>query len=640
MAGIVVFAVYLLVGILLSQLLLADKSPLIRGWIGLSLGFVLFMWLPVLFAFFFAFTLLAECLALLLLLLLAAGAFAYRRRHPAALRGLSPGDRRMAVALLCFVLPMAAFMAYLQHTHTLREVDGALHVGQATYGDLAMHLSIIMGLRGASLPTHYAMLPSQTLGYPMLTDAMSTSMVLLGTSVRLSMIIPSVAMSALVYAGFLLLAKEMTGRTSAAVLAGVLLFFNGGLGFLYHFDLAGQNLGKITEIFTGWYKTPPNQPDLNLRWSNLVVDMLLPQRTFLGGWVLLLPGLYFAREAFRSGKRRPFLLAALFGAALPLVHTHSFMALALYSAGGLLYTLCFGKDKAKRKQTIVGAAYYLLIVAALALPQLVFFTFRQAASNGFLKLHFNWVNNTGNGLIDFYPWFWLKNIGLPLIAMVCALLDYRKNDRMDAIGAALIFIVAETVLFQPLDYDNNKLFYVWYLLMLPMASSWCLAVWDRLRGRRSRVLLAALFIAGSTLSGALSMAREAVSDYQMYSAEDVDLAAYIDSHTPTDAVFITGWRHENPVYTLAGRDIVCGPSNFMWTHGFMDEFSARSSDVRAFYEDPENNLDILEKYDVSYILISWRETYEMTPDWETIAALFTPMFEEGMTALYAVHNDV
>ncbi|MDR0898169.1 MAG: hypothetical protein LBN04_09980 [Oscillospiraceae bacterium] len=634
MPALLVLAAYLAVGLLSARAALADHSPLLRGWIGLCFGLLLLMWLPALAAFFVGFTLLGEGMALGALALIAGGAVWHLRRHPRPARRLQAEDRPMVIALLCIALPLTLLSAYLQHTHTLREVDGALHVGQSTYGDLTMHLSIATGLRGQKLPADYSFFPGARLGYPLLTDAMSTSLLLFGMPLRWSLIIPGVLMSALVFAGFLLLAREMTGKTSAAVLAALFLFFNGGLGFLYDFDMAGSDGSRIAEIFTGYYKTPPNQPDINQRWSNLVVDLLLPQRTFLGGWTLLLPALYFARRAFAGGGLKPFLLAALFGAALPLVNTHAFLALGLYSAGALGYRLVVTrKERAALRALLIGAGAYLGIVVALALPQMLAFTMQQVSGGRFLRLWFNWVNNNGAGLIDFYPWFWLKNIGLPLLAMMFALLDFKKRDRMDLIGALCIFVVAELVLFQPLEYDNNKLFYVWYLITLPAAASWCISVYDRLRGRRSRVALAGLFVGASVLSGSLSMAREAISDYQLFSRADAAVAEYIEAETPPDAVFLTGLHHNNPVFALAGRQVVCGPTLFLHFHGL--DYTARQNRVRMFYADPAENLDVLDAFGVDYILVGSSERYELAVDEEALAGLFEAVYDRDGVVVYA-----
>lgn len=635
MAGIAVMLAYLLGGIALAYIILWDKSPLLRFWIGLSFGMLLFMWLPALAAFFLRFTVLGEMVALGVMLVIVLAAVVYRRRHPVTMQEMTRQDRHMLIALVCFVLPLTILSGYLQYTHTLREVDGALHVGQSTYGDLAMHTSIVTGLRESALPAEYIILPGSPLGYPLLTDATGTSLMLLGLPLSLSIIIPGTLMSMMVYMGYLLLAREMTGKVSAAVIAGVLLFFNGGLGFLYDFDLSGNNLSKISEIFTGFYMTPANQPDYNLRWSNLIVDLLLPQRTFLGGWTLLLPALYFAREAFRTQKMRMFLLVALFGAALPLVHTHSFVALALYSAGALVYT--FFAQRENRKQLLQGAGVYFGIVVVLAVPQLLAFTLQQVTNEGFIKFHFNWVNySESNGFVDFYPWFWLKNIGLPLIVMLCALLDFKRQDRMDIIGASLIFVVAELILFQPLDYDNNKLFYIWYLLMLPAAANWCVALWHRLYARRSRVFLAALFLIVCTLSGSLSIAREVMSDYQLFGASEAAAGAYVETHTDKDDMFLTGVHHNNPIYALAGRKIVCGPSLFLHWHGL--DYAGREAQVRAFYADPVGNLALLAEYDVRYIYLSNYERYDLGADEQALDTLFEINYENAGVKLYAVPN--
>ena len=632
MAGIFVLVFYLLCGVICARAILWDKSPLVRAWTGAAFGMLCFMWLPALFAFALRFTLSAEYCALAAMMLLTlASVFSARKRAKTPAK-LTPEDRSLLKALVCLALPLTLLSAYLQYTHTLREVDGTLHVGQSTYGDLCMHLSIATSLRGSALPADYNILPGTTLGYPILTDATATTMLLFGASIQAAMIVPAVVMSALVYCGYLIFAREVTRNTPAAVVAAVLLFFNGGLGFLYDFDLSGHDFSKITEIFTGYYKTPANQPEYNLRWSNLVCDLLLPQRTFLGGWTLLLPALYFARSALRRHETRDYLLATLFASALPIVHTHSFAALGLYCAGSCVYQ--FVADPENRRRLVRGAGMFLCLTLACALPQVISSTLKQATREGFVHLHFNWVNYTDEGFVDFYPWFWAKNIGLPLLAMICALLEWKKRDRMDFVGAACIFVVAELVLFQPLDYDNNKLFYIWYLLMLPAAGSACVGVWRRLRGTRSRALLAALFLAGSTLSGALSIARECVSDYQLFSAADVAVAEYIEENTDPDDMFLTGLHHNNPVYALAGRDVVCGPSLFLYWHGL--DYMSRDARVRAFYADPENNLALLREYNVKYIVSGSAERYELSSNEEALDALFELIYDEMGTKIYRV----
>ncbi|HML49220.1 MAG TPA: hypothetical protein PKE04_20975, partial [Clostridia bacterium] len=490
----------------MAEGILPEKPPLLRFWLGAVFGLVLWMWLPALWAFAFDFGMLSQYLSLGMMALLCAAVWLLTRRRTER-RAMNDADRKLLRLWLLSVVPLTAFSFFLQYTHTLRPVDGALHVGQSTYGDLCLHLSIATSLRNASFPPEYALLPGTRLAYPFLADALSTSFLLWGMPLNWAMIVPSTLMMALVYTGIFLLAYRMTGSRNVALWSLLLLVFCGGLGFLYDWDMAGAEPWKLEEIFTGYYMTPANQPDLNLRWSNLLADMWIPQRTFLAGWVLLIPALYLLLESLESRRIRDILLLSFLAGAMPLVHTHSFLALGMFS-GGILLAKLFRRSE--RRGLVRLAGLYLGLTLVLALPQLMAFTFPQSASQGFVRFQFNWVNNSGGqGLIDTYLFFWVKNVGLPMLLMLFALLDLPSGQRPAVCGAFAIFAVAELILFQPNEYDNNKLFYVWYLLMLPVALQYGARLFRRMAGLRARVPVAALFLALSMLSGGLSVAREA-----------------------------------------------------------------------------------------------------------------------------------
>ena len=107
---------------------------------------------------------------------------------------------------LALVVPLAILGGYLQYTHTLRNVDGALYVGQSTYGDLCLHLGIATSLRNAAFPPDYSLLPGALLGYPFLADSMVTTLLLFGTDLAPAFVVTGTLMMALVYLGFVLFA--------------------------------------------------------------------------------------------------------------------------------------------------------------------------------------------------------------------------------------------------------------------------------------------------------------------------------------------------------------------------------------------------------------------------------------------------
>lgn len=627
--------VFLASGIAMIHLLLPKKSPLVRVWLGASLGVLLLMQLPALCAYVFDFTLLAHGAALVLLMALLAVCWKLRDPSPAA--GMTEGDRRQMAAMAAVVLPLTVLSAYLQYTHMIMPAeDGSYWCGQSTYGDLCMHLAFVTSMENMSFPPTYNLLAGASLSYPYLVDSLSTSMYMLGMNLSMALVVPGTLMMALTYAGYMLLAQEILGSRNKAVAAAALLFFfNGGLGFIYDFDMAGRDgFAKIREIFTGYYKTPANQPDYNLRWSNVIADLLIPQRALLGGWAMVLPALYLLISSARAKSMRQTIMLALWAGALPLVHTHTFLALGLFSGGYLIGRMAMEPGDAKG--ILKRASVYLCIVLVLALPQVLGNAVKQTVEGGVLRFQFNWVNNSGgNGMIDGYFWFWVKNVGLPFILIICACLNARKRGQLDIVlGMAAIFVVAETILFQRNEYDNNKLFYIWYMFGAILAADYGSILMQRMAGLGGRRVLCVLFMGISMLSGGLSIAREAVSGYQLFGKNAVAAGEWIRENTGKDSVFLTGQQHINPVCSLAGRQIICGSDLYVFFHGL--NYSQQAGDCERFYEDPAHNADVLSRYDVDYIYVSDYERSDFDVDLDAIDEAYELVYQNPDVRIYAV----
>ena len=676
MLAVVYFFLFIHCGMIITFSLFPRKPAVVRCWLGACLGTVLMMWLPALFAFVWEFSYLAHAAAMVLLILLAAAAYFTRDRS--AWAAWSERDERLVKLLLFVALPLTIVGGYLQWTHNIRPMaDGTLHVGQSTYGDLPLHMGIISSLRNAAFPPDYSILPGERLAYPFLADSLSTSFMLLGCSLRASILIPGISMTALVFSGYCILADRMADSQKAAGLAALLFFLNGGLGFFYLLDMQGAALGtggsnelqsvaglwpRIQHVLEGWYQTPANHAEFgtyNLRWSNVIVDMMVPQRTTLGGWCEVIPCIYLLYDALRpetpwgmelkeSGdgpaavwhKRemdwRQGAVLGLWAGMLPMVNTHCFLALGLMSAGWMLYDLITARHHLKNA-LLFWVAYGGIAVLAAA-PQLFTWTFGQAVGNArFLRLHFNWVNNTGSGLRDGYMWFYLKNIGLPFLLILLSLLEKNEKRRFIAAGAFVIFLVAEFVQIQPNDYDNNKLFYIWYMLCAVLAADYGLELLRKLNGMRAKPVVAVLSCILFFSTGVLAVAREWKSDYEMFSKDTVEAAAFVEENTDQHAMFLTDcdW-HINFVSSLTGRNIVCGPDTWLYYHGYRTD--ERKNDIRRFYTEPENNLDVLEKYSVDYILVSNNERARYEIDDDALRRLFPVIYEGdyGGIVIYSV----
>ncbi len=834
MAGVVYLALFLAGGFLIARNWLPRLRPVARGYAGASIGLFLFIWLPALWAYLISFTVTAHLVATLTLGVIVL--FTYISRDHSPRVRYSQEDRRMLRAILWVAVPLTVVAAFLMVTHSIRPAaDGSYHVGQSTYGDLSLHLAVATSAVNAQFPLHNSLMVNATMAYPYLSDTFATSLYMMGMSLPAAMAFTGTIMCASVIFGFALLTAQLAKRRGAVALATCLLFLNGGLGFF--FTLSGTVQGGVVttawdnlrNVLGGYYQTPTNQPDPNnLRWVNILCDMLVPQRGILGGWAMLMPILNLLLPPLvqhRSHPTRALLVAGVLAGGLPLIHTHTYLALVLLSLGMAVYATLHA-PKARKMEAFRPFLLFACVAAALSLPQLVSFTFVQATSSEhFLRLQFNWANNRGGqGLVDPYFWFYIKNIGLPYLLILLALLQRRTGDlrqeadlaaaqtdglfrleedmrgtlvaamtpgqyaepaepapapeysdpdaddiaddgpdpsltplnslmahdmpaygqhslpkspepivktqpeqpytrplepeqlrasafspddndrvgvmravtgqekpekshrplieelfqhafdaekaaetdeklkaasvtdgmaetcfadepiprdwvfgrRMIAAGAFLILLVAEFILFQPNEYDNNKLLYVWFLTLLPMAADYALDLFARIRGVAGWRVLGALLLVVCFLSAGLTVAREAVSDYQAYTAEDIAVADFVLASTPEHTVFLTGNQHLNPVASLAGRTIVCGSDLYLYYHGFTT--TERKADVRAFYESPQDHLTVLQRYGVQYVYVSPWEWAAYDVDTQGLREMLTQVYEsaDGSYLLFAV----
>ena len=671
-ASLIYTFLYLYGGVMAVRFLLPRHRPLNRIWLGTCLGLLLEMWLPALGAALFTFGAEAHVFgAAVLCVLTLVCWFARDKRIPA---GWDEKETSLLIQLLILGIPLTVLAIVLQYTHVMRVDDaGNWHVGQSTYGDLPMHMSFVTGLVGKKFPADYPFYPGNRLSYPFLSDSLSSTFYLLGSSIQAAIIVPAVLMMALCYMGVIVLGRDMTGGKRTALLAAALFFLNGGLGFLYDFDQAGgtwmtidpdapflTRIGqtvsgwfatvgeRIDHIMTGFYKTPTNQPDPNnLRWSNVICDMMVPQRTLLGGWCMVIPCFYLLNTEFRArmmdpeNRYRGLVLLGIWAGALPLIHTHSFLALGLASFGAMIFDLIQGDPKAlavRRPRYDILTRYlaYAGITAVFAVPQLFGFTFAQTFQEGghsFITFQFNWVNNpSGQGMRDLYLWFYIKNIGLPFIVLLAAWFDKKPRNRRILCMAAPIIFVAEFIRFQPNEYDNNKLFYLAWLLCCMVIADWCSGLWNRMKGLTGRRVLAVLAAVVTFMSAGLTIWRECVSDYVAFSKNAVEAGKFVRDNTDPDAVFITGTQHLNPVTAIAGRQIVCGPNLYLYWHGF--DISEREAELTEFYEDPEGNREIPAKYGAEYVYVSSYEYGSYDVDEEGLEKISRKVFENEEATIY------
>ena len=114
------------------------------------------------------------------------------------------------------------------------------------------------------------------------------------------------------------------------------------------------------------------------------------------------------------------------------------------------------------------------------------------------------------------------------------------------------------------------------------------------------------------------------------------MAEYIKEHTPSDAVFLTGTYHLNPVVTLSGRNIYVGSSLYVFFHGMDDDYFNRSENVKQLYKaSPDELVDFCKDNGISYVYVGENERNEHQPSEETLSGL-EEVFTVGSETLYRV----
>ncbi len=618
--SVIYFIIYACTGYLLSRRVFFRERTVVRLWLGGVFSLLLLLWLPALFSFLLGFTAAAQYIALLVCAAIGASALFLGKKQV-----LSKTPWKAELPLLCTLLPLFILGTVLFCTHTLMPVDGALYSGQSTFGDLPLHLGFVTSLaRQGTFPPMYSICPGVAVGYPFLCDSISATFYVLGATLRFSMLLPAVFAYGLVLLGVYLFFERWLKTPGKAVFSTLLFFIGGGFGFAYFFDLLQQDPENLTRIFTAFYETPTNYTAMGVRWVNPIADMLIPQRATLFGWALLFPCLYLLRRAAYEKEKAAFLALGIIAGCMPLVHTHSFLALGVISAIYLFQALASKEGRNQWKLWLTYAGVALLLSA----PQLLCFTFRQAES--FLTLRFNWANES-----DSFLWFYIKNWGLLFLLLPVAVLRFPKAERRYLYGAFALWLLAECIQFQPNPYDNNKLLFVVFAYICGAVGSLLTDAFTAYRGKVGCRYLAAVTCALLFLSGILTLGREVVGKYEQFSSEAVEAAGYIEADTDPRAVFLTATNHNNAVAALTGRNIVCGTSSYLYFHGV--DYSAREEHVRSMYERPDACFDQLRtQYGISYVLFSDYERYTYACDESYYLSRFPVAFENDGVCIYDV----
>ncbi|HET9253177.1 MAG TPA: hypothetical protein VFP58_13775, partial [Candidatus Eisenbacteria bacterium] len=529
----------------------------------------------------------------------AISAAALARRSPQSAGWVTPmfPRRGQAVAWLLLTLATGGVLGWLFLTHMLWERGGVLHTGGGTWGDLALHMSLITRFAEQArftwdMPVYHG----SKLSYPFLIDFTSGVLLRQGLSVQASLIIPGLLLSLAFVQLLFFLAYRWFRSVAAAVLAVVMFLANGSPAGLAYFWKDWQASGvPLQEFLLAMKVEYAHLGDHNLRFSNIVADYFLPQRGVLYGLPAFTLATLLLWQAWSRPEARTRLLlgTAILLGLLPFAHVHTY--LVLIGVWGWLALVAVIRE---RRLTTAWVGF-LLLGLLLSAPQL---SWQLGASygSGFSKWYFGWMRAPDESILT----FWLRNMGPGFVFVFANLVFVWRLRRQDPfllhfyLPLVALFVLTNVYLFQPHAYDNMKFMLYSYLALCLVLGAW-LARW--LWGPTPLPALAALLVVAMTLCGAISILRESYTVWPFHVAEDVDVAKRFQQVVPPESRVLTSDQHNHFVPTLAGRRIVMGYRGWLWTHGV--DYSTLERDVGSMYEGDSLSVPLFQRYGVEYVVI-------------------------------------
>jgi len=477
----------------------------------------------------------------------------------------------------------------------LQEKLDGWYVGQVNlYGDLVFHLGFInkfleSGILLPESPVYAGSKPN----YPIFADFL-TAQIAKFTSIDFSLFATTFLAGILTIYVVRYFILNFIKNEKIVFIAFLLFFLNGGFGFYYFFNDFFTSQKSFVDFVIS---LPHEYTDLKSKgfwWINSYLAYFLPQRGFLFAFPITLTILNLLHVGFMKTKRHFFVLAGLLAGVLPLVQAHSLFVLFIVSACAAIFTTLTSKFK---KEVIVNWIIFATLTIVVSLP---LFNVISTETNPLKYIRFDpgWTSQEN------ILWFWLKNLGLfgPILLVSLTWL-YKKNRHFFLIYLPflLMFLISNVFVFQPWDFDNSKLLIYWFF-----ASTIIVAYFlnDQFFAENlSKKIIGVVFIFFMIFAGSLDVIRTftPITSYQIFSNDDLEIAARVKMLTQKDSRFITASNHNHPIPALTGRSTILGFHGWVWSHGL--DFQERASDVQKVYQGGNVAEDVIKKHKINFVTI-------------------------------------
>jgi hypothetical protein len=540
-------------------------------------------------------------------------------------------------ALAFLLLTFGSFFTLLFSLVLKMQPDG-LYAGHVhVWGDWALHISMAHIFAYKNPSDWFAYHPyfaGGKLTYAFLTNMISGLLIRFGWPIVAAFAVPSILYSLILIAGMYALFYVVLGSKKGSVVATSLFFLSSGPGFLRFIpDFLQAPSWQLL-----FYPMRDYSRLENYEWlaGNFVSGMLMPQRAFLLGmsmtvWILtgFLYVLIHKDRLIRWQRELIMLLCGIAAGILPIAHMHSLIALVIIT--GCISLVSWKQWKILAwfviPAGIVCSIFYFKFVAGgIQNPHFMQILIGWTAPKGWI----NWVR------------MWIDIWGFMIPAAVTGIFLALSKKKIPVaikvfyLSFLAIFALGNIVLFQPVRWDNSKLFLWVYFGFCPVATICIQWLW---RNKWVGKILAIVLFLSLSLTGFMELIRLPRVDqhtFQMINSDDMQLGLQVRQQTDPRAVFLTEPTHNHPVLMWGARSILLGYPTWAWNFGF--EITERQNDIRVMYEGGPNAIPLLEKNKISYVVVGPGELFNLNANEAFYEQNFPLAFSNASTRIYDVRN--
>ncbi len=531
------------------------------------------------------------------------------------------------------------FGAYFTNlfSHLLEIKPDGIYAGHVhVWGDWSLHIAMANIFAYNNPATWFSNHPyfgGGKLTYGFLTNLISGLLIRAGWPLPTAFLLPSIIFAFLLLFGIYFVYYQILESKKLAITSLTIFFLSSGPGFLKIFEIWKNN--PSWEFLL--YPTKDFSRLEEYQWlaGNVVNGMLMPQRAFLLGmaiatWSLAIL-LYVLRHPaltkieIRRNQQLLF-IAGLLAGILPITHMHSLIALILISG----FT-CIAEFKRWKELSIY-------VLTAGILSSILYFKFIAGGIENpeFMQLLIGWTApKTWLGWVTMWGQIW--GIFTPLAILGLLIIkNWPARTKLLFFSFFLIFILGNLILFQPIQWDNSKLFlwtyFGWSALVTIVLGRLTSKSWP------GKILAVILYLI-ITLTGCFELMRLQRFDkntYLMTPMREMKMGEYIRQMTDEKSMFLTNASHNHPVSLWGARPILLGYPAWAWNFGFL--YAQRLHDMRTMLAGNSRSIPLMRQYQIDYVAIGSGEIADLDANEHFFQQRFPLIYSDPSYRIYDVRS--